>query len=475
MKLFLTLLLSYSFFFAFSQVYTSSCIATPQMENIYRNDVVKTATHRLFEINSSYKDSIDVPDSFKDSIAKAFYAIYNMPGSSLKDTILNLFAFQNYTTAYGPNYLESDSLHIYHNGNDLLFNFSPKSVNMSVPDTTIWAIQWQSGNYSNTVNPKINQLVIQYGINVLGVTHFSTYFYIGYRANCAVNTFGLSKAFNNIIGNLPYSYACKPANFVGDGNSIQLNYQSIDGIIITYTNSCGDCPAGCTHGRSWKFKVYYANCDVEYLGAVNYGTGTNPYNPNLSVYTCTRGAVILSAEFNSITGYLQNGKAALNWKVLAQINVKEYVVERSDNGQQFYATGQVAATNALTAEYTWKDAALLTGTAWYRIKAVDLDGKSKYSSIVKITGASKTNSFTVYPNPVVNRTFTIQFGTSASGQMNANLYSADGKKVWAATLSLTPQTVSRTLALPPAIQPGIYALVVENNNGSYRQTLVIPD
>ena len=147
-------------------------------------------------------------------------------------------------------------------------------------------------------------------------------------------------------------------------------------------------------------------------------------------------------------------------------------MERSDDGQQFYTADKVTANNLLFATYNWKDAQVLTGTAWYRIKAVDRDGKEKYSSTLKLA-SSKDNNFTVYPNPVQQHQFTLQFATPVSGRLQASLYNTTGNKVWVATINLTPQTASRNFMLPTTIPPGVYALIVESGSNSYRQTLVV--
>lgn len=466
MKQFFTLFLLCLVLYSKSQVMPGSCTPTIQMVNTYKYDVVKTATVRLFETNSTYKDSATIPTLVKDSIAKAFYAVHNMPQSSLRDTIRNLFGYNNFNTAVGPGYYEFDSVHIYHNNYDFNGSYSPRRIYLYVRDTTSWAVQWQAGNYNNTVNPAINQLVLQYGLIVTGGGTFSNYISFICTSNLGINMFGLSKAFNAIINPAPGSGAL-PFYYAGDGNSIKAAFET-NGIRLTYSNRCGDCPAGCQTGRAWTFLVSN-DCSVQYLGATNLGsplTITPPY-----LYTCTRGPV-LPVTFGSITGYLQSGKPVLTWKVLTQLNVKEYVIERSDDGGQFYAVDKVPASTATTAEYNWKDAQALNGTAWFRIKAVDVDGRAKYSSIVKLSG-SKSGGITIYPNPVQNHQITIQFRTPLSGSLAVRLYDISGKQVWNSSISLTPQTGTRTFALPLNLPAGIYSIAVQNEAVSYRQTLVV--
>ena len=73
--------------------WASNCAATQTMQAIYKNDVLKLSMDRVFKTNSSFKDSLFLPAIITDSIANSLYAIYNLPLSSLKDTIMNLFGF----------------------------------------------------------------------------------------------------------------------------------------------------------------------------------------------------------------------------------------------------------------------------------------------------------------------------------------------------------------------------------------------
>ena len=466
MKFIFTLLFLISSLFATSQVMTSSCTPTLQLIQLYKNDAYKYATLRIVSINSSYKDSIEIPAIYRDSIARVFYAIHNMASSPVKDTIMNLFGYSNF---FG-NYYEGDSLHYLvaapsTNSNlQSIYSLSAKSAEMYVSNTVAWASQWAVGNYNNTSEPRINQLVNQYQLSVVTGTGLPNNYYFKVTASSAINPLGLARRFNEILAS---TTACTPFRFVGDGNGVQLVYQT-GGIQITYSNRCGDCPAGCQTGRAWTFLVA-GDCSVQYLGATNLGfplTITPPY-----FYTCTRGPV-LPITFGSFTSYLQSGKPALNWKVLTQVNVKEYIIERSDDGSQFHTVDKVAATTANTAEYSWKDAQVLNGTAWFRIKAVDVDGRVKYSSVAKLSN-SRSDGITIYPNPVQNHQFTIQFVTPLSGQLQVRLYDISGKQAWSSTINLTPQTASRTFILPTTLPTGSYSVVIQNETINYKQTLII--
>lgn len=92
----------------------------------------------------------------------------------------------------------------------------------------------------------------------------------------------------------------------------------------------------------------------------------------------------------------------LKWDVSQEINVREYQVERSDNGTSFTTAGTIAAKGKSI--YAFSDQGS-TRTVFYRVKSVDIDGKTKYSGIVQLKGTSSDTYATglmIYPVPAEN-------------------------------------------------------------------------
>ena len=77
----------------------------------------------------------------------------------------------------------------------------------------------------------------------------------------------------------------------------------------------------------------------------------------------------------------------VDWSTYDEMNVDHFEIERSQNGQQIATAGTINANgngNSGKTDYNWVDPSPLTGTSFYRIKEVDIDGESKYSSVVRI-------------------------------------------------------------------------------------------
>jgi len=118
----------------------------------------------------------------------------------------------------------------------------------------------------------------------------------------------------------------------------------------------------------------------------------------------------LPVTFISFSATLQNDNGDLTWNVANESSVtKYYVVQKSiDNGISYSSIDTVLITkpNANNNTYSYTDANLslikaASNTIYYRIKQVDDNGVSTYSTTDIIKLPSKADpTVTVYPNPV---------------------------------------------------------------------------
>jgi hypothetical protein len=121
----------------------------------------------------------------------------------------------------------------------------------------------------------------------------------------------------------------------------------------------------------------------------------------------------------------------LTWKTTNEINMHSFDVERSTDGRSFTKVGTVAAINsAIDQTYNYTDAGaglLNTSKLYYRLKIIDKNG-SYSNSLIVLLHLSKSNSVTVYPNPVSNIT-TLSFSNKALLNTPVVLVDILGKQV----------------------------------------------
>lgn len=92
----------------------------------------------------------------------------------------------------------------------------------------------------------------------------------------------------------------------------------------------------------------------------------------------------------------------LRWNTINEVNCSHFVVQKSLDGSSFRNMMTVSAFNNNAAnEYTCLDAQPNTGDNYYRLKMVDLDGKSTYSIVIKIEFGNE-RKLVVAPNPATD-------------------------------------------------------------------------
>ena len=95
----------------------------------------------------------------------------------------------------------------------------------------------------------------------------------------------------------------------------------------------------------------------------------------------------LPVKFGNVKAYQQGNGIKVDWSNLTESGVVNYTIERSANGQLFTPLGTVnpTANNSNRADYSYFDAAPLTGINFYRIQSLEVDGKKLFSTIVRVS------------------------------------------------------------------------------------------
>lgn len=116
----------------------------------------------------------------------------------------------------------------------------------------------------------------------------------------------------------------------------------------------------------------------------------------------------LPATWLSFTGINQGSDNLLRWATANERNVKEFVLERSNDANTFKSINKQKPNGGAVGQghYQYLDERvdrLKTDALYYRVKQVDSDGSYNYSSTIKIAIRQELLTHTVvYPNPTRN-------------------------------------------------------------------------
>lgn len=104
----------------------------------------------------------------------------------------------------------------------------------------------------------------------------------------------------------------------------------------------------------------------------------------------------------------------LEWQTTSEMNNSGFSIERNPGNNQWISVAFIpsqalsGSTNNYQS-YTHNDTNSYTGNTQYRIRQIDLDGKSKTSEIKLVKGIDKNETILIYPNPAVNGSVNVLF------------------------------------------------------------------
>ena len=148
----------------------------------------------------------------------------------------------------------------------------------------------------------------------------------------------------------------------------------------------------------------------------------------------------------------------LSWQTASEQNSDYFIVEHSEDGRIFVKLGQTKAmgmSNAIQ-NYSFVDNNPVSGVNYYRLRQMDLDGKSGYSKVTSVTINDNIISF--YPNPASK---IISFNRPVK---SVSIHDIHGKEV------LRSKSTNPVLNIA-SLQPGMY--IIDVNNGQYKSRLIV--
>jgi hypothetical protein len=136
------------------------------------------------------------------------------------------------------------------------------------------------------------------------------------------------------------------------------------------------------------------------------------------------GAAPLPVNFSSVSATQKENSVTVDWSVASQINVKAYSLEKSTDGNLYTEVAQIFAVNG-SSNYSANDAKP-AATNYYRIKAIDNDGSSKYSKTISVSTKLK-GILQAYPNPTIT-SLTVSYPKALDNSV-VQIISADGRRM----------------------------------------------
>ena len=170
--------------------------------------------------------------------------------------------------------------------------------------------------------------------------------------------------------------------------------------------------------------------------------------------------ITLPVKLASFSAMLNKSKVDIKWTTSSEINLSHFVIEKSIDGINYADAGVVFAYGNATdlTNYSFSDNININQPAviYYRLRSVDIDGKSKLSEI-KIIRIGKQGengiSIVAYPNPATNEVRITIPANWQNKKVAYQLFSANGQPVQTIERANSNQTESINVS---SLAPGLY-------------------
>jgi Secretion system C-terminal sorting domain len=159
---------------------------------------------------------------------------------------------------------------------------------------------------------------------------------------------------------------------------------------------------------------------------------------------------------------------AVNWGTEAERNVNNYTLEQSNDGTNFtaIATQTATANNGTNPTYSKQDAAASKAANWYRVKANNTNGTTKYTAIAMVAAVNETIQIAeakmrIYPNPVVGGNVNLHLDNQAKGNYAVQITNAAGQQIQAANVQVENNSTLRTIQIGTAATGTYQATIID--------------
>ncbi len=213
------------------------------------------------------------------------------------------------------------------------------------------------------------------------------FFGVGHRARSHMQRCRAKLRWEITFEGLPYSGAPITNSVAQTGSSLMWTMLPLAGVEIKQL-----LPKNLAHMRyKWRVRVEWDMAkliDGQRMSRWFYGFATGVGDIG-----------VLPMELLSFTGTAHDRVNELEWVTATESNSDRFEVQRSIDGRDFMAIGEVAAAGQSTSaiNYAFTDDAPPAGTAYYRLRMIDLDGEAEFSDVVILSRSEGIAG--MYPNP----------------------------------------------------------------------------
>ena len=183
---------------------------------------------------------------------------------------------------------------------------------------------------------------------------------------------------------------------------------------------------------------------------------SNPLPVTMATFTATRNSSLI----------------VLYWTTTMERDNKEFVIERSFDGENFEALGTVAGfgTTNNTSNYHYNVLNASEVGMFFRLKQIDFDGEIAYSKVIVVSSlaqAEENNAlndaeFSIFPNPVSSNEIFLEFNNSDKQTVVVKIHDASEKVHYTEEIDIEGTGVTKLFLVPSqTLSRGVYYVTIQ--------------
>jgi len=176
----------------------------------------------------------------------------------------------------------------------------------------------------------------------------------------------------------------------------------------------------------------------------------------------------LPVTMRSIKAFEEQGSVRIHWEAAGEIDFSHYEVETSADGIVYSTLGTVKATGSTS--YSFLHTTPASGINYYRLKLVDMDGRSSYSRVVSYLLNAGGYAVQVINNPF-RQNLIVRIAANENTYMQLQLTDLTGRSIMKKTILVRKGTNLVTLPGENATAKGVYLLQI--SGGGFIKTFKV--
>ncbi len=197
-----------------------------------------------------------------------------------------------------------------------------------------------------------------------------------------------------------------------------------------------------------------------------YSCYSNVIAPN-RIYRITNTSIVpLPVELISFKAQRHAQGVQLTWATASEQDNRGFEVQVSTDARAFQNLGFVRSevgTTSMAQRYSFLDTRAVSGTRYYRLAQVDLDGTTTLSSVQAVSLDGGNGVVAAYPNPF-EEVVTVKLNGTEPRKVKATVMNVHGQLIADQLIETSGNTV--TVNTAHVTQKGIYFLHVVDSDGT---------